>query len=254
MLKREPILLGDAPNRSATSFAVRPDGQSRKVSRMQSVLFLITASRPIMTLQPIPCLSHTLAACSRPSTLLTSSLKTRACRSNFRHGRQRDWAVGSTGNGRPRVFCELSFRSSAAFLGAPPPVMFKHSYNAVNRQDANVPAWYAPNSRWFIQLDDEFVAHATHLAPCKRLPEDWHIGTPSDSFGRDLGLVKLWVVAADYGWLIERECFGGKTEVLASLLADAPVLCDSYGTAARLADAAHQGLPKSYALDWISTA
>ena len=40
------------------------------------------------------------------------------------------------------------------------------------------PPWYAPSSNGFLQLDDEFVAHATRLAPCKRLPDGWEADKP----------------------------------------------------------------------------
>jgi hypothetical protein len=39
------MLLGDAPNRSATSFAVKPEGQPCRVSRMRLVLILIRLHR-----------------------------------------------------------------------------------------------------------------------------------------------------------------------------------------------------------------
>jgi hypothetical protein len=139
------------------------------------------------------------------------------------------------------------------FLRAPPPPHCKDVHNLVNRQDANVPPSYAPNSRSFMQLDDNFIAHATKLAPYKRLPRGWELGRKRESASCVVDAFTLWVVAADYGWLIERQCFGGTTEVLAHILIEAPVLCDTYVTAARLAEAAHRGLPAAYQLKWIST-
>ena len=120
------------------------------------------------------------------------------------------------------------------FLNGDPPPQFSANYNIVSRHDANVPTDYAPNSQSFLQLDDDFVAHATKLAPYKRLPHGWRVHKPAEVFSRVVGAHKLWVRAADYGWLIEREDFlSGEERVLANVLLDAPVLCDTYVTAAR---------------------
>jgi hypothetical protein len=49
--------------------------------------------------------------------------------------------------------------------------------------------------------------------------------------------------------MIERKELFGAEQVLASI----PVLCDTHVMAARLAEAAHQGLRPEYQLTWIST-
>ena len=46
---------------------------------------------------------------------------------------------------------------------------------------------------------------------------------------------------SDYGWLIERREWLGGPEMVRELSGDLPVLCATYVTAARLAEAAHVG-------------
>ena len=139
------------------------------------------------------------------------------------------------------------------FLNDPPPPQGLSSHSAVARQDADVVDWYVPNSNALQQLDDEFVAHATKLALYKRLPSGWDVHKPAEMFTRRIGGYQLWTIKIAYGWLIEREHQCGKEEVLANILSDFPVLCETYVTAARLAEAAHRGLPDQYLLTWIST-
>ncbi len=91
------------------------------------------------------------------------------------------------------------------FLDNPPPPQSDGSHTVVSREDAKIPNGYAPNSKAFVQLDDEFVAHATKLAPCKRLPQGWEVYKPAEVFSRVVGCHKLYVIASDYGWLIERQ-------------------------------------------------
>ena len=122
-----------------------------------------------------------------------------------------------------------------------------------SRQDANVPPCYAPSSDAFLQLDDDFVAHATKLAPFKRLPSGWEVHKPAEVFTRRAGGYQLWLVNSDYGWLIERKELFGTEQVLASIFMGFPVLCDTHVIAARLAEAAYQGLRPEYQLTWIST-
>jgi hypothetical protein len=138
------------------------------------------------------------------------------------------------------------------FLRDPPPPPSHGTHTVVSRQEANVPPWYAPKSEAFLQLDDEFVAHATKLAPYKRLPHGWEVDKRFEVFSRIIGVHKLWVINSDYGWVVEREeWLGGPEQVLANSLASFPVLCDTYVTAARLAEAAHAGLAPPYLLSWI---
>jgi hypothetical protein len=139
------------------------------------------------------------------------------------------------------------------FLDSPPPPQSHGTHTVVNRQDADVVHWYVPNSNSFLQLDDEFVAHATKLAPCKRLPSGWQVHKPTEVFTSRVGIFQLWTIKINYGWLIERRHRCGKEEVLANILADFPVLCDTHVTAARLAEAAYWGLRPEYQLTWIST-
>jgi hypothetical protein len=139
------------------------------------------------------------------------------------------------------------------FLDSSPPPLSSGSHTVVERQDANVPPCYAPTSDAFLQLDDDFVAHATKLAPFKRLPSGWGVHKPAEVFTRRAGGYQLWLANSDYGWLIERKELFGAEEVLASIFMGFPVLCDTHVMAARLAEAAHQGLRPEYQLTWIST-
>jgi hypothetical protein len=139
------------------------------------------------------------------------------------------------------------------FLEDQTPYQSSGTHPVVDRQDANVPPWYAPNSKAFLQLDDEFVAHATKLAPCKRMPPGWEVSKLAEVFNRRIGGYMFWLFKSDYGWLVERQQLFGGQDVLANILADFPVLCDTPAAAARLAEAAEAGLPPPYQLTWIST-
>jgi hypothetical protein len=144
-----------------------------------------------------------------------------------------------------------SRRQQKLFLSNPPPNQSQGAHTVVIRQEANVPPWYAPKSEAFLQLDDKFVAHATKLAPYKRLPHGWEVDKRFEVFSRIIGVHKLWVTNSDYGWLVEREEWLGGEQVLANMLPGFPVLCDTYVAAARLAEAAHAGLADPYQLLWI---
>jgi hypothetical protein len=126
------------------------------------------------------------------------------------------------------------------------------THTVISRQDANLPPWYAPNSTALLQLDDEFVAHATKLAPCKRLPRGWEVSKLAEVFNRRIGGYMFWLFKSDYGWPVERQLFGVQ-EVLAKIFWDFPVLCDTPAAAARLAEAAHAGLSHHNLLTWINT-
>ena len=91
------------------------------------------------------------------------------------------------------------------------------------------------------------------LAPFKRLPSGWEVHKPAEVFTRRAGGHQLWLVNSDYGWLIERKELFGAEQVLASIFMGFPVLCDTHVMAARLAEAAYQGLRPEYQLTWIST-
>jgi hypothetical protein len=114
-----------------------------------------------------------------------------------------------------------------------------------------MPPGYATSANAFLQLDDEFIAHATKLASAKRLPNGWDEDTPNEVFSRIIGLCELRVTNTDYGWIVERREFFGPVMVLVEILGDLPVLCSTYVTAARLAEAAHVGLPPPYLLAWM---
>jgi hypothetical protein len=133
------------------------------------------------------------------------------------------------------------------FLDGPPPPQSQGSDAVVNRQDADVLSGYVPNSDAFLQLDDEFVAHATKLAPCKRLPSSWTVHKAQEVLTRAIDVYQLWIIK------VERQHQCGKEEVLANILADFPVLCDTCMTGARLAKAAWWGLRPEYQLRWMST-
>jgi hypothetical protein len=152
---------------------------------------------------------------------------------------------------RRRVsFCCDAQHTPQLTMCAPPP-QTQTPHTVVSRQDAQVPPWYAPQSQAFIQLDDEFVAHATKLAPCKRLPTGWETNDQAEEHHRVHGEHRLGVRATEHGWLVERYQ-GAVGQVLAHVLCDFPVLCDTDTSAARLAEAARRGLPPEYLLNWIS--
>jgi hypothetical protein len=123
----------------------------------------------------------------------------------------------------------------------------------VDRQDANVDPSYAPSATAFLPLDDEFIAHATKLASCKRLPRGWEVHKPYEVFNRRMGGYMFWLVKSDYGWLIERQEWPDAVQVLAKIFFSFPVLCDTPAAAARLAEAVHAGLSHHYQLTWLST-
>ena len=139
------------------------------------------------------------------------------------------------------------------FLDGPPPPQSLGTHAVVNRHDADVLHWYVPNSGAFLQLDDEFIAHATKFAPYKRLPYGWTVHKAGEVFTRRIGGCQLWTIKIGYGWLVERQELFGREEVLANIFMGFPVLCDTHVTAARLAEAAHLGLQHQYQLTWIST-
>jgi len=101
-----------------------------------------------------------------------------------------------------------------------------------------VPDWYAPRATHFLQLTDEFIAHATKCTPYKRLPRSWGEYKRDEAYYRLYVNYKYWVIDSDNGWLIERDNqLNGKKEILSNLLLDMPVLCPTYPIAARLAEA-----------------
>jgi hypothetical protein len=140
------------------------------------------------------------------------------------------------------------------FLMSDPPPPFTQGYNVVSRQDANVPDSYVPSATTFLQVDDAFVAHAARLAGsgCKRLPRGWEEAIQFETFRRIDGGYKLLVRVHDYGWIVER-VMCGREEVLAYIFTESPILCDTYVTAAHLAEVAHWGLPNRYLLKWMNT-
>jgi hypothetical protein len=141
------------------------------------------------------------------------------------------------------------FRQRSFLTSPPPPSLWRQ----INRNAANIPDWYAPWAQRLMQLDDEFTAHATGCAPYKRLPHGWRVHKPEESFCRKHGDYKLWVIASDHGWLIERRnTFNERDKVLTYLFCDAPVLCATHVLAARLADAAYPEAAPKYLLGWWS--
>jgi hypothetical protein len=141
------------------------------------------------------------------------------------------------------------------FLRQPPPPATSSGRDLINRVAVNVPDDYAPQARHFLQLNnDAFIAHATSCAPSKRLPRGWRVHTPGEALYRQLGNHRLWVVASDYGWLIDREHLlnKGDKEVLTYFFIDAPVLCPTHVIAARLAQASYPDPAHQYMLAWQS--
>jgi hypothetical protein len=136
------------------------------------------------------------------------------------------------------------------FLEGPPPSPF---WRNINRNAANIPDRYAPWAQGLMQLDDEFIAHATKCAPHKRLPHGWRVHTPEESFCRKHGDYKLCVIASDHGWLIERtNAFNEHDKILTHVFCETPVLCSTHVLAARLADAAYPEAAPKYLLQWWS--
>ena len=142
------------------------------------------------------------------------------------------------------------------FLNNPPPSPLQSEQDLVRRADANVPDGYATWANNFLRLPDEFIAHVTKCAPIKRLPRKWwaSLSHPGESFCRPLGDHMLWVRAADHGWIIERSHLlnSHDEQILANCLLDAPVLCPTYATAARLAQACYPEPEPRYQLTWYS--
>jgi hypothetical protein len=137
------------------------------------------------------------------------------------------------------------------FLAADPPPPISPG-TVIPREAANVPDWYVPWARHFLPLTDEFVAHATGCAPYKRLPRGWRVDKPGDVFELFLGRHRLCVIGCDHGWLIERNDLlnHADEQVLTHIWAGAPVVCPTYVTAARLAEAAQLYLGALYMLGW----
>jgi hypothetical protein len=140
------------------------------------------------------------------------------------------------------------------FLAGPPPSPLKTEQDLITRDAANVADGYAEWALKFLLLPDEFIAHVTKCAPYKRLPRKWspNMFHPGESFCRLLGDHRLWVRAADHGWLIEREHLldSHGEQILAHPLLSAPVLCPTYPTAARLAEACYPEPGPNYQLVW----
>ncbi len=134
------------------------------------------------------------------------------------------------------------------FLLGPPPGCLKET---IPRPAANVPDWYAPRATHFLQLTDEFIAHATKCAPYKQLPRSWSKQKRDEAYYRPYRNYKYWVIDSDNGWLIERDNqLNGKKEILSNLLLDMPVLCPTYPIAARLAEACFHDPAPVYYLQW----
>jgi len=145
---------------------------------------------------------------------------------------------------------EASRFQQQLFLQRPPPPPLWHQ---IPRNVANIPHWYAPWAQGLMQLDDEFIAHATGCAPCKRLPRGWRVDKPGEVFYRKCKNHILRVVASDHGWIIERiHQLNEHEEMLTHSLCNTPVLCPTHVLAARLADAAYPVPEPRYLLDWHS--
>jgi hypothetical protein len=138
-----------------------------------------------------------------------------------------------------------------SFMEGPPPVHSASDDDFVPRDAANIPDSYAPWAKHFLCVSDEFIARATRCAPYKRLPRKWSTDHPGESFSQRVGNHELTVRAADHGWVIQRcDFLSDKSEVLAHSLLFAPVLCPTYATAARLAEACHPDSHPRYFLTW----
>jgi hypothetical protein len=137
------------------------------------------------------------------------------------------------------------------FLDGMPPISFRA---LIDRDQANMPDWYASWAQNFFQVTDDFIAHATKCAPCKRLPRGWEVATKGEFYERIIGFSKLSVRASDYGWLVElAHLLDPDEKVLTDIFLEAPLLCPTYAAAARLAEASFpKALPDIYRIGWWS--
>ena len=143
----------------------------------------------------------------------------------------------------------VSVSRQKCFLVGAVPTPLKSEKDLVDRDAANVADWYAPWAKKFLRLPADFITHATKYAPCKRLPRGWSVTKPKESAIRLQHALR--VRAADHGWLIERtHLLDLKKQILVHNLLEAPVLCPTYATAARLAQACYPEPEPCYQLTW----
>jgi hypothetical protein len=134
------------------------------------------------------------------------------------------------------------------FLLGPPP---QYVRDFIPRTVPNVPDGYAPGATHFLQLTDEFIAHATKCAPHRRLPRRWSAQHFGEAYFRFCERYRLRVIYSDNGWLIERDdLVDGDEEVLSNFFMSTPVLCPTSAVAARLAEACLHSIPSEYLLHW----
>jgi hypothetical protein len=142
------------------------------------------------------------------------------------------------------------FQQKLFLEGPPPPPLWRQ----ISRIGATIPNWYAPWAQGLMQLDDEYIAHATGCGSHKRLPRGWRVHKPEVSFYCDHADYRLSVTASDYGWVTERRyLFNEHEEVLTHILCNTPVFCPTHVLAARLADAMHPIASAKYLLRWEVT-
>jgi hypothetical protein len=149
----------------------------------------------------------------------------------------------------PAPIRRASWARRQQFLLGEPPV---YAREFIPRSAANVPDWYAAWAQNFVQLTDEFIAHATSCAAYKQLPRSWRVCKAEESYYRVCGGYKYWVVASDHGWLIERDKqFSTKQEILSHYFLYTPVLCPTHPIAARLAETCFHAPAAHYYLHWV---
>lgn len=139
-----------------------------------------------------------------------------------------------------------------AFLNDPPPAPVKPNQQPLKRVDASIPSWFFPWAQTLLPLPDEFIAHLTRCAPCRNRPRGWRVHKSVKAFCRALERHTLVLIPTDKGWLIGRDdLLTDESEILTHMLLDAPVLCPSCATAARVAEACYPEPPPIYGLAWF---
>lgn len=124
----------------------------------------------------------------------------------------------------------------------------------IDRNDANIPDWWAPYAKFVLLLSDAFIAHITKCAPCKRMPNKWHKYKNEGVYFHCIGWYRLWIIPSDHGWCVERTDEKTNTdEVLVNFFSDAPVLCPTAPSAARVALSCFPKPPTHSYLQWYSS-
>ena len=163
--------------------------------------------------------------------------------------------VHAVPNTAPAKIRKATRRQKRNFLAGPPPYPVPSAEYLIDRETANILDGFATWAQYFLRASDDFVAHATKMAPYKNRPRAW------STWGRGAWIRRvddydLIVGITDNGWLIERQSQQFEPaipgQVLTLMFVEAPILCPTPATAARLADACHPVPPSDqYLLFWM---